>query len=82
MEKKALKNYIKKGKLFGVVSSETTHRKSYISWYIIKSNDLFYVDSTNSAVVGMSRVFDCYLKLLDKYNLSKLSNIQTYKIIY
>ena len=81
MEKKVLKNYIKKGKLFGVVSSETTRRKSYISWYVIKSNVLFYIDKTNSAVIGMSRVLDCYLKLLDKYGLSKLSNIQNYKII-
>ena len=81
MEKKVLKNYIKKGKLFGIVSSETTRRKSYISWYIIKSNNLFYVDTTNSAVIGMSRVFDCYLKLLNKYGLAKLSKIQNYKII-
>ena len=81
MDKKVLKNYIKKGKLFGVVSSETTRRKSYISWYVIKSNDLFYVASTSSAVIGMSRVLDCYLKLLDKYDLAKLSNIQSYKII-
>ena len=81
MEKKVLKNYIKKGKLFGVVLSKTTRRKSYISWYVIKSNNLFYVDSTNSAAIGMSRVLDCYLKLLNKYDLAKLSNIQNFKII-
>ena len=76
MEKKVLKNYIKKGKLFGVVSSETTHRKSYISWYIIKSNDLFYVGSTNSTVIGMSRVLDCYLKLLDKFKKNAVNVLQ------
>ena len=81
MDKKVLKNYIKKGKLFGVVSPKTTRRKSYISWYVIKNNSLFYVGSTNSAAIGMSRAFDCYLRLLDKYDLAKLSNIQTYKII-
>ena len=81
MEKKVLKNYIKKGKLFAVVSSKTTRRKSYIGWYVIKSNDLLYICSTSSKVIGMSRVLDCYFKLLDKYDLSKLSNIQSYKII-
>ena len=81
MEKKVLKNYIKKGKLFGIVSSKTTRRKCYIGWYVIKSNDLLYVYSTSSKVIGMSRVLDCYLKLLDKYDLAKLSNVQSYKII-
>ena len=81
MEEKVLKNYVKRGKLLGVVSSKTTNRKSYISWYIIKNNNLLYIETTNSAVIGMSRVLDCYLKLLAKYNLAKLSNIQNYKII-
>ena len=81
MDKKALKNYVKKGKLLAIVSPKTTFRKCYINWYVIKSNNLFYVDATNSAVVGMNRTLDCYFKLLDKYNLSKLSNIQNFKII-
>ena len=81
MDKKTLKNYVKKGKLLAIVSPKSTVRKCYINWYVIKNNNLFYVDTTSSAVVGMNRVLDCYLKLLDKYNLSKLSNIQNYKII-
>ena len=81
MEKKVLKNYVKSGKLLGVVSSETTRRKSYINWYVIKNNNLFLIEKTSSAVIGMSRVLDCYLKLLDKYGLAKLSSIQNYKII-
>ena len=81
MEKKLLKNYIKKGKLLGVVSSKTTRRKCYIGWYVIKSNDLFYIGSTSSKVIGMNRVLDCYFQLLYKYDLAKLSNIQNYKII-
>ena len=81
MDKKTLKNYVKKGKLLAIVSPKATVRKCYINWYVIKNNNLFYVDATSSAVVGMNRVLDCYLKLLDKYNLSKLSNIQNYKII-
>ena len=81
MDKKTLKNYVKKGKLLGVVSSETTRRKSYINWYVVKNNNLFYIETTNSKVIGMNRVLDCYFKLLDKYDLSKLSNIQNYKII-
>ena len=81
MDKKTLKNYVKKGKLLGVVSSKTTRRKSYISWYVVKNNNLFFIEATNSAVIGMSRALDCYFKLLDKYDLSKLSNIQNYKII-
>ena len=81
MDKQALKNYVKKGKLLAIVSPKTTIRKCYINWYVIKSNNLFYVDATNSAAVGMNRVLGCYLKLLDKYDLSKLSNVQNYKII-
>ena len=81
MDKKTLKNYVKKGKLLAIVSAKATVRKCYINWYVIKNNNLFCVDTTSSAVVGMNRVLDCYLKLLDKYNLSKLSNIQNYKII-
>ena len=81
MDKKTLKNYIKKGKLLAVVSPKTTTRKCYINWYVIKNNDLFYVETTSSAAVGMNRALDCYSKLLDKYNLANLSNIQNYKII-
>lgn len=81
MDKKTLKNYVKKGKLLGVVSSETTRRKSYISWYVVKNNNLFYIEKTSSAVIGMSRVLDCYLGLLTKYDLTELSSIQNYKII-
>ena len=81
MEKKVLKNYVKNGKLLAIVSPKTTFRKCYINWYVIKSNNLFYVSSTYSKVVGMNRVLDCYFKFLDKYDLSKLSNIQNYKII-
>ena len=81
MEKKTLKNYVKKGKLLAIVSPKTTAKNCYINWYVIKNNNLFYVDATSSAVVGMNRVLDCYLKLLDKYNLDKLSNIQNFKII-
>ena len=81
MDKKALKNYVKKGKLLAIVSPKTTFRKCYINWYVIKSNNLFYVSSTYSSAVGMNRVLDCYFKFLDKYDLSKLSNIQNYKII-
>ena len=81
MDKKVLKNYVKKGRLLCIVSPKTTTRKCYINWYVIKNNDLFYVDATSSIVIGMNRVLDCYLKLLDKYNLSKLSSIQNYKII-
>ena len=81
MDKKTLKNYIKKGKLLATVSPKTTFRKCYISWYVIKNNNLFFIDTTNSKVIGMNRVLDCYFKLLDKYNLSNLSNIQNYKTI-
>ena len=81
MDKKVLKNYVKKGKLFAIVSPKTTFKKCYVNWYVVKSNNLFYVSSTYSKVVGMNRVLDCYFKLLDKYNLSNLSNIQNYKII-
>ena len=81
MDKKALKNYVKKGKLLAVVSPKTTFRKCYVNWYVVKNNDLFYIHSTYSSVIGMNRVLECYFKLLDKYDLSKLSNIQNYKII-
>ena len=81
MDKKTLKNYVKKGKLLAIVSPKTTIKKCYINWYVIKSNNLFYIETTYSSVVGMNRVFDCYLKLLDKYDLSKLSSTQNYKII-
>ena len=81
MDKKTLKNYIKKGKLLAAVSPKTTFRKCYINWYVIRNNNLFFIDTTNSKVIGMNRVLDCYFKLLDKYNLSKLSNIQNYKTI-
>ena len=81
MDKKTLKNYVKKGKLLAIVSPKTTIRKCYVNWYVIKSNNLFYVNSTYSKVIGMNRVLECYFKLLDKYDLSKLSNIQNYKII-
>ena len=81
MEKKVLKNYVKKGKLLAVVSPKTTFRKCYVNWYVIKNNNLFFIEATNSTVIGMSRVLECYFKLLDKYDLAKLSNIQNYKII-
>ena len=81
MEKKVLQNYVKKGKLLAIVSPKTTFRKCYVNWYVVKNNNLVFVDATNSAVIGMNRVLDCYFKLLDKYNLSKLSNVQNYKII-
>ena len=89
MDKKTLKNYVKKGKLLAIVSPKTTFRKCYINWYVIKSNDLFYVGSTYSSVVGMNRSLDCYFKLLDKfptsYNYSSLNIIyliyQAYKTI-
>lgn len=81
MDKKVLKNYVKKGKLLAIVSPKTTFKKCYINWYVVKNNNLFYVSSTYSKVVGMNRALDCYFKLLDEYNLSKLSNIQKYKII-
>ena len=81
MDKKALKNYVKKGKLLAVVSPKTTFRKCYVNWYVVKNNDLFYVNSTHSSVIGMNRVLECYFKLLDKYDLSKLSNIQNFKTI-
>ena len=82
MDKKTLKNYVKKGKLLAIVSPKTTFRKCYVNWYVIKNNNLLYIDTTNSKVIGMNRVLDCYFKLLDKYDLSKLSNIQNYKTIY
>ena len=81
MEKKVLQNYVKKGKLLAIVSPKTTFRKCYISWYVVKNNNLFHIDAKSSSVIGMNRVLDCYFKLLDKYNLSKLSNVQNYKII-
>ena len=81
MEKKVLKNYVKKGKLLAVVSPKTTFRKCYVNWYVIKNNNLFFIETTNSKVIGMNRVLECYFKLLDKYDLSKLSNIQNYKTI-
>ena len=81
MEKKVLKNYVKKGKLLAVVSPKTTIRKCYINWYVIKNNNLFFIETTNSKVIGMNRVLECYFKLLDKYDLSKLSNIQNFKTI-
>ena len=82
MEKKVLKNYVKKGKLLAIVSPKTTFRKCCVNWYVIKNNNLFYVDATSSATIGMNRVLDCYLKLLDKYDLAKLSSTQNYKTIY
>lgn len=82
MEKKVLKNYVKKGKLIAIVSPKTTFRKCYVNWYVIKNNNLFFIEITNSAVIGMNRVLDCYFKLLYKYDLAKLSNIQKYKTIY
>ena len=81
MDKKVLKNYVKKGKLLAVVSPKTTFKKCYINWYVVKSNNLFRIDVTSSAVIGMNRVLDCYFKLLNKYDLAKLSSIQNYKII-
>ena len=81
MEKKVLKNYVKKGKLLAVVSPKTTIRKCYVNWYVVKNNNLLYIEATNSAVIGMNRVLDCYFKLLTKYDLAKLSNIQNYKVI-
>lgn len=81
MDKKTLKNYVKKGKLLAIVSPKTTFKKCYINWYVVKNNNLFYVSSTYSKVVGMNRTLDCYFKLLDKYDLAELSNIQSYKII-
>ena len=81
MDKKTLKNYIKKAKLLAIVSPKTTIRKCYVNWYVIKNNNLFFIETTNSAVIGMNRVLDCYFKLLDKYDLAKLSNIQNYKIV-
>ena len=81
MEKKVLKNYVKKGKLLAIVSPKTTFRKCYVNWYVIKNNNLFFIETTNSKVIGMNRVLECYFKLLDKYDLSKLSNIQNYKTI-
>ena len=81
MEKKVLKNYVKKGKLLAVVSPKTTFKKCYVNWYVVKSNNLFYVSSTYSKVIGMNRVLDCYFKLLNEYDLAELSRIQNYKII-
>ena len=81
MDKKTLKNYVKKGKLLAIVSPKTTIKKCYINWYFIKNNNLFFIDTTYSSVVGMNRVLDCYFKFLDKYDLSKLSNTQNFKII-
>ena len=81
MDKKVLKNYVKNGKLLAIVSPKTTFKKCWINWYVIKNNNLLYVYSTYSSTIGMNRVLDCYLKLLDKYDLAKLSNIQNYKII-
>ena len=81
MEKKVLKNYVKKGKLLAVISPKTTFRKCYTNWYVIKNNNLFFIDATSSAVIGMNRVLDCYFKLLNKYDLAKLWDIQNYKII-
>ena len=81
MDKKTLKNYVKKGKLLAIVSPKTTIRKCYTNWYIVKNNNLFFIETTNSSVIGMNRVLDCYFKLLYKYDLAKLSNIQNYKII-
>ena len=81
MDKKTLKNYVKKGKLLAIVSPKTTFRKCYVNWYVIKNNNLFYLSSTYSSTVGVNRVLDCYFKFLDKYDLSKLSSTQNYKII-
>ena len=81
MEKKVLKNYIEKGKLLAIVSPKTTIKKCYVNWYVVKSNNLFYIGSTYSKVIGMNRTLDCYFKLLNEYDLSKLSSIQNYKII-
>ena len=81
MDKKLLKNYVKKGKLLAIISPKTTFKKCYVNWYVVKSNNLFYVSSTYSKVIGMNRVLDCYFKLLNQYDLAKLSNTQNYKII-
>lgn len=82
VQKLTLKNYVKKGKLLCIVSPKTTTRKCYVNWYVIKNNNLFFIDETSSTVTGMNRALDCYLKLLDKYNLSKLWKIQSFKTIY
>lgn len=81
MDKKTLKSYVKKGKLLAIVSPKTTFRKCCINWCVIKNNNLFFIEATDSTVIGMNRVLDCYFTLLDKYDLSKLSNIQSFKII-
>ena len=81
MDKKTLKNYVKKGKLLAIVSPKTTFRQCFVNWYVVKSNNLFYVSSTYSKVIGMNRVLDCYFKLLNQYDLTKLQNTQNYKII-
>lgn len=82
MDKKTLKSYIKKGKLLCIVSPMTTSRKLYVNWYVIKNNELLYIDLTTSRVIGMDRIFDCYLKLLAEYDLEKLSNVQNFQRIY
>ena len=81
MDKKALKNYIEKGKLLAIVSPKTTFKKCCVDWYVVKNNKLLYVDETSSAVNGMSRILDCYFKLLNQYDLAELSSIQNYEII-
>ena len=82
MDKKTLKSYIKKGKLLAIVSPMTTSRKLYANWYVIRNNELFYLTLTTSSVIGMDRVFDCYLKLLAEYDLKKLSNMKNFQRIY
>ena len=82
MDRKTLKSYIKRGKLICIVSPMTTTKKCYVNWYVIKNNELLYIDATTSAVIGMNRVLDCYFKLLAEYDLEKLSNIQNFKRIY
>lgn len=81
MDKKVLKNYVKKGKLLAIVSPKTTLKKCFVNWYVIKNNNLFFIDATSSKSVEMNWILDCYFKLLDKYDLSKLSNIQNFIII-
>ena len=82
MDRKTLKSYIKRGKLICIVSPMTTSKKLYVNWYVVKNNDLFYIELTTSSVIGMDRILDCYFKLLSEYDLEKLSNMQNFKRIY
>lgn len=64
---KAINEY----KLYFVWDLKTTDRVSKGKWYIIKDNELIFVNGKlyTSRVIGMSRVFEMFLSLLEDFQI-------------